>query len=504
MLQGTGSDVGKSTLVAGLCRAFKHRGLEVRPFKPQNMSNNAAVTPNGGEIGRAQALQARACGVAPADDMNPVLLKPQTDVGSQVIVNGQIWGNADARDYQALKPRLLPKVLDSFERLRRQSDLVLVEGAGSAAEVNLRKGDIANMGFAVAADVPVALVADIDRGGVIASVVGTHALLSGAEQRLLCGYVVNRFRGDVTLFDGGIDIIGHRTGLPCFGVVPYLTEASRLPAEDSVAIGRNTAKQGNAPIRIAVPVLSRIANFNDLDPLIAEPDVDVVFIESGTPLPGAADVVILPGSKSTIADLQYMRDQGWDADLFAHLRRGGWVVGLCGGYQMLGRGIHDTLAIEGDHGSVAGLGLLDFETRLEGSKVLAERAGRELTTGQAVRGYEMHMGNSEGPATLKPMLDFSTHRDGAISDDGRVMGCYLHGLFDADDFRHDFLARIKDRHVSGVSYEASVEGALDALAAHMEAYLDMDAMLRIARAGAVSRARAPSSLATTRIAGQWQ
>ncbi len=480
MLQGTGSDVGKSTLVAGLCRAFKHRGLAVRPFKPQNMSNNAAVTSQGGEIGRAQALQARACGVAPANDMNPVLLKPQTDSGSQVIVNGEVWGNTQASDYYALKPQLLPRVMASFDRLRRQADLVLVEGAGSTAEVNLRHGDIANMGFAMAARIPVGLVADIERGGVIASLVGTHALLCESERRLLCGYVINRFRGDARLFDGGIDIIAERTALPCFGVVPFFPDASRLPAEDSVAIGRDREHKPHAAIRIAVPVLSRIANFNDLDPLIAEPDVDLIFVQPGSAIPGNADVVILPGSKSTIADLLFLQDQGWDADLFAHLRRGGWVIGLCGGYQMLGKGISDAFAIEGDRSSIQGLGLLDFETKLGRSKMLADRQGRELTTGQRVSGYEMHMGSSVGPATRRPMLDLATHTDGAISDDGRVMGCYLHGLFDADDFRHAFLARVKQRRFSGISYEAGIESALDALATHLEAHLDLDAILALA------------------------
>ncbi len=292
--------------------------------------------------------------------------------------------------------------------------------------------------------------------------------------------MINRFRGDVKLFDGGIDIIGEWTGLPCFGVVPFFPDASRLPAEDSVAIGREREHTPDAAIRIAVPLLSRIANFNDLDPLIAEADVDLVFVQPGSAIPGDADVVILPGSKSTIADLLFLRDQSWDADLFAHLRRGGWVIGLCGGYQMLGKGISDPCAIEGSRSSIQGLGLLDFETKLGPSKMLAERQGRELTTGQIVSGYEMHMGSSAGPATQRPMLDLATHTDGAISDDGRVMGCYLHGLFDADDFRHAFLARVKQRHCSGVSYEASIESTLDALAVHVETYLDLDAILALA------------------------
>ena len=340
MIQGTGSDVGKSLIVAGLCRAFARRGLTVRPFKPQNMSNNAAVTADGGEIGRAQALQARACGVAPVTDMNPVLLKPQSEIGAQVVVQGRIWGNAKARAYQALKGELLPKVLESFRRLSAQADLVIVEGAGSPAEVNLRAGDIANMGFAEAADLPVVLVADIDRGGVIATLVGSHAVIAPAEARRVAGYVINKFRGDVSLFDDGLRIITEHTGWPSLGVVPFFPVAARLPAEDAVALSHSRVAE-DREIRIAVPQLARIANFDDFDPLIAEPDVALDFVEPGRALPGDADLVVLPGSKATLADLAFLRDQGWDLDLRAHLRRGGRVLGICGGYQMLGRCISD-------------------------------------------------------------------------------------------------------------------------------------------------------------------
>ena len=321
MLQGTGSDVGKSLLTAGLARAYSRRGLAVRPFKPQNMSNNAAVTADGGEIGRAQALQARACGIAPSVHMNPVLLKPQTEVGAQVVVQGQVYGNAAARDYQALKAELLPAVLDSFARVGAGADLVLVEGAGSAAEVNLRAGDIANMGFAEAADIPVALIGDIDRGGVIASVVGTWTLLPAAERARLVGIIINKFRGDFSLFDEGLSVIERETGLACFGIVPYFPDARALPAEDALAVETAPGAK-NGAIKIAVPVLSRIANFDDLDPLIAEPDVAVVFVAPGTALPGDADLVVLPGSKATLADLAFLRGQGWDIDIAAHLRRG--------------------------------------------------------------------------------------------------------------------------------------------------------------------------------------
>ncbi len=490
MVQGTGSDVGKSLLVAGLCRAFTRRGLRVRPFKPQNMSNNAAVTADGGEIGRAQALQARACGVPATTDMNPVLLKPQSEVGAQVVVQGRIFGNAKARDYQAMKGELLPKVLESFRRLGSEADLVIVEGAGSPAEVNLRAGDIANMGFAEAADLPVILVADIDRGGVIATLVGSHAVLGEAEAGRIAGYVINKFRGDVSLFDEGLAIITARTGWPSLGVVPFFPEASKLPAEDAVALSRAEAVQGRA-IKVAVPQLARIANFDDLDPLIAEPDVAVDFVEAGRALPGDADLVILPGSKATLADLDFLRAQGWDIDLAAHLRRGGRVLGICGGYQMLGRRVSDPEGIEGPMGVAAdGLGLLDVETVLTGDKALKEVRGIHLESAAALHGYEMHVGVTEGPGLTRPFLDLDGRWEGAVSADGKVAGCYLHGLFAADAFRAAFLGALKDRAASGLAYDAQVEAVLDQLAAHLEAHLDLERVLDIARglkaAGAVA------------------
>jgi adenosylcobyric acid synthase len=481
MLQGTGSDVGKSLLAAGLGRAFLRRGLKVRPFKPQNMSNNAAVTAEGGEIGRAQALQARACGLAPTIDMNPVLLKPQSEIGSQVIVCGRIWGNADAEAYQALKSDLLPAVLESFGRLAEGADLVLVEGAGSAAEVNLRAGDIANMGFAEAAGVPVVLVGDIDRGGVIASLVGTYHLLPQSERDLLAGFIVNKFRGDISLFDGGLETIRNETGLASFGVVPYFPDAHRLPAEDALAVERPPEAKAGARIKVAVPVFSRIANFDDLDPLMAEPDVEVAFVPRGQALPGDADLVVLPGSKATLADLAVVRDEGWDIDIRAHLRRDGWLLGLCGGFQMLGQNIADPQGIEGLPGDAEGLGLLDLETVLRGDKTLVEASGTEVESGEAVRGYEMHVGETRGSALERPLLTLAGRPDGAVSKDGRVLGCYLHGLFAADGFRHAFLSRLMLRAVSGLAYEAQVERTLDALADHLEAHLDLDGLLAAAR-----------------------
>ena len=486
MLQGTGSDVGKSLLVAGLCRAWTRRGLKVRPFKPQNMSNNAAVTADGGEIGRAQALQALACGIPPSTDMNPVLLKPQTDVGAQVIVQGRSIGNAQAEAFQTFKPRLLPRALESFQRLAADADLVVVEGAGSAAEVNLREGDIANMGFALAAAAPVVLVGDIDRGGVIASLIGTWVVLAEAERALVRGTIINKFRGDPKLFAGGLRIITEHLGRPSFGVVPWFEGAARLPAEDAVALERpRPVNDVAALIRIGVPRLARIANFDDLDPLIAEPGVSVRFIAPGEALPGDLDVVLLPGSKATLADLAFFRAQGWEIDLQAHVRRGGLVVGLCGGFQMLGRLIADPRGIEGPPGEAAGLNLLDVTTVLEGEKVLLSADGLDCVTGEAVRGYEMHVGRTEGSGLSRPMLHLrnaegTTRPEGAVSADGRVMGSYLHGLFQADGFRHGFLDRIRRRPASGIAYGAAIEASLDALADHLEAHLDLNALLAAA------------------------
>jgi adenosylcobyric acid synthase len=478
MLQGTGSDVGKSLLAAGLCRLFARRGLAVRPFKPQNMSNNAAVTIDGGEIGRAQALQARAAGVAPCSDMNPVLLKPQSDVGAQVVVQGKVVGNATARDYHALKPSLLPRALESFRRLAAQAGLMVVEGAGSAAEVNLRAADIANMGFAEAADLPVVLVADIDRGGVIAAIVGTHALLPESERARLKGYVINRFRGDPSLFAPAIGIIAERTGLACLGIVPWFPDAALLPAEDAASLtGRSSAGEG---IRIIVPRLSRIANFDDFDPLAAEPDLHLEIVAPGRPLPRDADLIILPGSKSTIADLEFLRSQGWDIDLKAHLRQGGRVMGICAGYQMLGRSVADPLGVEGAKGGlIEGLGLLDVETVMAGDKVLAEVAGVDAH-GNPVKGYEMHMGRTQGPDTLRPLLRLDGRPDGAISADGLVSGCYLHGLFASDAFRSHLLAELRPGRAGMLAYESMVDDVLDRLADHLERHLDITRLWQIA------------------------
>ena len=478
MFQGTGSDVGKSLVVAGLCRLFARQGKRVRPFKPQNMSNNAAVTAEGGEIGRAQALQARACGVAPSVHMNPVLLKPQSEIGAQVVVQGKVWGQAKAREYRSLKLQLLPAVLDSFARLSAEADLLLVEGAGSPAEVNLREGDIANMGFAEAADVPVLLVGDIDRGGVIASIVGTMALLPAGEAARIKGYLINKFRGDPLLFEGGLTTINRATGLKSLGVVPWFERAYLLPAEDAVALNGYAA--GNGAIKIVVPRLPRISNFDDLDPLRAEPDVRVELVELGYALPADADLILLPGSKSTIGDLQALREAGWDIDIKAHARRGGRVLGLCGGYQMLGTRLDDPDGTEGPADAVDGLGLLQVETRLGGDKALLEVTGRDRASGQAVRGYEMHIGQTSGADCARPMLDLGGRPDGAVSADGRIMGSYVHGIFASDGFRHAFLNALRARARSDVAYETLVDQVLDELADHLARHLDTQRILDLA------------------------
>ncbi|MEZ5870827.1 MAG: cobyric acid synthase [Nitratireductor sp.] len=484
MFQGTGSDVGKSVLVAGLCRALKHRGLAVRPFKPQNMSNNAAVADPGadgksGEIGRAQWLQALACGVAPNVHMNPVLLKPQSETGSQVVVQGQVLTTARARDYLKLKPQLMQAVMDSYQKMKGEADIVLVEGAGSPAEINLRAGDIANMGFATRAKVPVVLVGDIDRGGVIASLVGTHAILPETDREMIAGYLINKFRGDVSLFDEGLKSITGFTGWRSFGVVPWLAATAKLPAEDSVALDHMVRSDKRDAVKIAVPVMGKIANFDDLDPLKAEDGVEVVFIRKGEELPGDAEAIILPGSKSTIADLIEFRANGWEAGLRQHVARGGQVFGICGGYQMLGRVLRDPGGIEGPVREISGLGLLDVETVLEDRKIV-RNALAASADGIPLRGYEIHMGRTSGPDCTRAMVELDGRPDGAVSADGKVRGCYLHGLFDSGEFRRAFVESLGGVSHGG-NHLATIEAALDDIAMRLEQSLDIDGLLAVSR-----------------------
>lgn len=476
MIQGAGSNVGKSMIVAGLARACRQRGLSVRPFKPQNMSNNAAVTVDGGEIGRAQALQALAAGVAPHTDMNPVLLKPESERGAQIIVQGKRFDTLKARDFGKMKGQLMVPVLESFHRLASSCDLVLIEGAGSPAEINLRNGDIANMGFAEAADIPVVLAGDIDRGGVIAQLVGTKSVLDPADSDRIKAFVINKFRGDPSLFDQGLVEIETRTGWPSLGVLPWFAHAHRLPAEDVLDI----ASSHSGGFHIAVPKLPRIANFDDLDPLSQEADVRVTIVEPGTPLPGNADLILIPGSKATISDLAAFRAEGWDIDLLAHIRRGGHVLGICGGYQMLGREIIDEDGIEGAPGRYDGLGLLDISTVMKPEKRLAQTTATYLPTGDEVQGYEIHIGVTTGRDRDRGWLDTARGPEGAASPDGRIRGCYLHGLFSSDDFRRSFLSEL-GAQTSELSYDSRVDETLNDLASHLEAHMDIDQLLELAK-----------------------
>ena len=475
MIQGTGSNVGKSMLVAGLCRAAKRRGLSVAPFKPQNMSNNAAVTMDGGEIGRAQALQALACGILPHTDMNPVLLKPESEVGSQVVVQGRRIATFKAREYAKLKPTLMASVLESFKHLKSQYDLVIVEGAGSPAEINLRVGDIANMGFAEAANVPVILCGDIDRGGVIAQVVGTQAVMDSDDNGRVVGFMINKFRGDPSLFDDGYEMISDHTGWRGFGVVPWFKDAWRLPAEDALDISSGPQ---DGTFKVVCLTLSRIANFDDMDPLAQEPNISLVMLKAGEVLPVDADLVIVPGSKSTRGDLAYLRAQGWDVDLAAHHRRGGHVLGICGGYQMLGQVISDPDGIEGTAGDSAGLGLLDVVTQMTGDKRLTSVHAMHVDTELPFEGYEINIGRTEGPDNARPFAHVDGQPEGAQSSDGRVMGSYMHGMFSNDAWRGAFLNSLGVT-ASG-SYSSGVEQALDDLADHVETFLDVEGILQAA------------------------
>jgi len=495
MFQGTGSDVGKSTLVAGLCRIAAQRGLRVAPFKPQNMSNNAAACKGGGEIGRAQALQARACGQEPHLDFNPVLLKPQSDRTAQVIVHGHALTTMSAKDYMTQqRATLMQSVLESFARLSDQYDLILIEGAGSPAEINLRTHDIANMGFAREVGSPVCLVGDIDRGGVIAAIAGTKQVIDRSDAKLISSFIINRFRGDPSLFDEGVRAIESITGWPCRGVVPWLNSALELPQEDAVVLDnvQHDQTKQDEKLLIAVPMLSRIANFDDLDPLKAEPKVNLVFVPPGTPIPLHADAIIIPGTKSTIADMQFMVKQGWDHDIIAIARCGGRILGVCGGYQLLGESIHDPQGVEGDTLAIDGLGLLAVSTTMMAYKSTKPVEGICVRSRLPISGYEIHMGVTNGKDALTPLFklaecqdtadkDQYNTEDGALSTDGRVEGTYVHGLFSSDAYRGWWLDSLRPGASSDLRYERSVEQALDRLAGGLRQSLNTDALLSDAR-----------------------
>ena len=479
MIQGTGSDVGKSVIVAGLCRAARNLGINVAPFKPQNMSNNAAACRGGGEIGRAQALQAMAAGLDPHTDHNPVLLKPETDRVAQVVVHGRPLASMEAATYMGSRDDLLEPVLESFNRLRTKHELILVEGAGSPAETNLRERDIANMGFAVAADVPVCLLGDIERGGVIASIVGTHTVLEPEDLAMVAGFAINKFRGDPALFDNGVTDIEERTGWPCFGVIPWLHATSKLPAEDAVS-ALHAPSAASGALRVVAPMLSRMANFDDADPLRMDPNVNFSFVPPGQPLPSDADLVILFGTKSTLGDLNFLRSQGWDSQIVAHAKRGGRVLGICGGYQMLGTEILDESGVDGVAGTAAGLGLLDVATTMSRDKMVQPVAATCADSGVNVSGYEIHMGRTTGPDTSRPLLRVSGEPEGARNEAGNVEGTYLHGLLVENAYRMHFLARMGVA-ADDFDYRATVDSALDELATDLEKALDVDRLFEFAR-----------------------
>jgi adenosylcobyric acid synthase len=479
MFMGTGSDVGKSLIVAGLCRLLANRGIKVAPFKPQNMSNNAAATLESGEIGRAQALQARAARLSPTVHMNPVLLKPETETGAQVIVQGKRTVTLSAQAYFAERQKYLPAILESFHHLAKNHDLILVEGAGSPAETNLREGDLANMGFAEAANLPAILIGDIHRGGVIASLVGTHVILARNDRDRIKGFIINKFHGDPRLFSEGREAIVGKTGWSCLGVVPHFPGASRLPSEDALALEGELEMKGSEGLHVCVFRLPRIANFDDLDPLRLHPGVHVNFVREGEPLPADCRLAIIPGSKSTIADLAYFRAQGWDIDLAAHIRRGGHLLGLCGGYQMLGKRIHDPDGLEGPKGSMDGLGHLNVETTLVADKTVRQTTATHSANGEAIAAYEIHLGETTGPDCTRPFAITARGPDGATSNDGRIAGTYLHGCFTSDGFRNAFLKSLGAASNS-FGYDQVIDATLDELAQHLEMHLDMERLLSCA------------------------
>lgn len=470
MVQGTTSDAGKSVLVAGLCRVLARKGVKTAPFKPQNMALNSAVTEDGGEIGRAQAVQAQACFIEPHTDMNPVLLKPNTDIGAQVIIHGKALKDMDAVSYHNYKTTAMKAVLESHQRLEKHYQAIIVEGAGSPAEINLRDRDIANMGFAEAVDCPVIIVADIDRGGVFAHLVGTLELLSASEQQRVVGFVINRFRGDIALLESGLDWLEDRTGKPVLGVLPYL-QGFHLEAEDAINIEQSCDEDA---LNIIVPVLPRISNHTDFDLLRLHPQVNLQFIGPGQEIP-AADLIILPGSKSVRNDLSWLIANGWQQTIERHLRYGGKLMGICGGFQMLGQKISDPLGLEGAAGELAGLGWLDFTTELQADKQLTRVKGYLTWDNSPVEGYEIHAGVSEGPALSNPLVKFDNgQHDGVVSNDGKIIGSYLHGIFDHPQACHSLLDWAGLKKAELIDYHAIQEREINRLADAIEEHMNLD------------------------------
>lgn len=480
MFQGTGADVGTSVLVAGLCRLLANRGVTVAPFKPMSLTAHPAVLPDGGQIGRAQALQARAAGRTPSVHMTPVLSQPSPDAPRRIVCRGKAMGRAGGNDSRAQRSRLLNAALESYRRLRAQADIVLVDGADCVAEVNRGAGDIAGMGFARAARLPVVLVADIDRGGVIANLVGTHAVLDPGDRARVRGYVLTKHRGPRDLVDDAVAAIAARTQWPGLGVVPMMAEPANLPAEDAVGLA-NPASPPARCVKIAVPMLLRAADVDELAPFRLESGVAVEVVPPGRALPGDADLVVLPDTRAPIADLRFLREQGWDVDIAAHVRRGGHVLGIGGGYQMLGRRIRDPNGVDGRPGTTAtGLGLLGVETRLEPAAATRRVTAHTPDGACALDGTEIHAGRPYGPATARPMLRVPDGPEGAVSPDGRIRGCAIRGLFHGDAYRRHVLAEL-GHCGDATSHHATVDGALDAIAARLERVLDVEGLLALVR-----------------------
>ncbi|RDH81586.1 MAG: cobyric acid synthase CobQ [endosymbiont of Galathealinum brachiosum] len=477
MIQGTTSDAGKTILVAGLCRVLKNHGINVAPFKPQNMALNSAVTADGGEIGRAQAVQAQACGIEPTTDMNPVLLKPNTDVGAQVIIHGKALQDMDAKTFHNYKSIAMKAVLDSHQRLSDQYEVIMVEGAGSPAEINLRDRDIANMGFAEAVDCPVVLIADIDRGGVFAHLIGTLELLSESEQNRIKGFVINRFRGDITLLQSGLDWLEEKTGKPVLGVLPYL-HGLHIEAEDAINNLSVCTENKEKTLKVIVPVLPRISNHTDFDPLRLHPQVDFEYVSHNSPIP-PCDLIILPGSKSVRADLEFLQNNNWAENLQKHLRYGGKIIGICGGFQMLGNSIYDPSGIEGKAGFADGFGFFDMQTEIHRTKQLHNKTGRLFLNNTKVSGYEIHAGISKGPVLEHPAIITNNGSDGAVSSDNNIMGSYFHGLFNETEACNAILEWAGLREVESVDYLALQEREIERLAISIEEHLDVSRILKL-------------------------